>query len=262
MVNTFVLIFISILPVIIIGAFIYKKDKEKEPTGLLIKLFLFGVLSCIPAAIIESIVSLFFGDVNAMSLPLLFVYVSLGIAFIEELVKWIVVYRHGYNSKEFNHVYDALVYCAFVSLGFACFENILYVFSEASLEIGLLRAVTAIPGHVCNAIVMGDYLGSAKTYQLFHEEKKERAYLLLSLLLPTFTHAVYDYCIYSKNGILIIFFCFFLVSIYIFSFIRIKKLSSIKDDFASKELNKINFCRHCGAKAVGTFCIKCGEKID
>ena len=262
MVDSFVLIIISILPVVLIGLFIYKKDKEKEPLNLLVKLFLLGALSCLPAAIFECIVGLFFGDVNEMSLPLLFIYVSLGIAFIEELVKWIIVYRRGYNSKEFNHVYDALVYCAFVSLGFACFENILYVFSEATITIGILRALTAIPGHVCNAIVMGDYLGSAKTYQLCGDEKKEKAYLLLSLLLPTFTHTVYDYCLYSNNKILIVFFVFFLISVYVFSFIRVKKLSAVRENLINDHTDNVNFCRHCGAKVVGVFCIKCGEKIN
>lgn len=261
MINSLFLIIISILPVLLIGLFIYKKDKEKEPFNLLLKLFLLGVLSCLPAAIIENIIAFFFGDIENLTLPLLFIYVSLGIAFVEELVKWIIVYKCGYNSKEFDHVYDALVYCAFVSLGFACFENIFYVFSEATIKIGLLRAVTAIPGHVCNAIVMGDYLGSAKTYQLCGDFKKEKRCLLFSLLLPTFTHTVYDYCIYSNNGLLIIFFMLFLVSIYIFSFIRIKKLSSIKDNLNNHRFTEINFCSNCGTKAIGVFCTSCGKKI-
>ena len=258
--NTFVLLFISILPVFLIGLFIYKKDKDKEPVNLLFKLFILGALSCFPAAIIEEIIAMFFGDINSLSLPLLFIYVSLGIAFIEELVKWIVVYRKGYNSKEFDHIYDALVYCAFVSLGFACFENILYIFADSSFKVGLLRAVTAIPGHVCNAIVMGDYLGTAKTFQLVRDESKEKVYLILSLLLPTFTHTVYDYCLFSGNGLLIIFFVFFLFSVYIFSYIRIKKLSNVSNNLHAHNTN--NFCRYCGTKVVGVFCTKCGNKIE
>lgn len=256
--RTFILIIISILPVLLIGLFIYKKDKDKEPFKLLFKLFLLGALSCIPAAIIENIIAYFFGDINDMTLPLLFVYVSLGIAFVEELVKWIIVYKKGYDSTEFDHVYDALVYCAFVSLGFACFENFFYIFAEASIKVGLLRAVTAIPGHVCNAIVMGDYFGSAKICKLDGDSKKENVYLLLSLLLPTFTHTVYDYCIYSNNEILIIFFVFFLISVYIFSFIRIKKLSGITHDLYH---DNSNFCSHCGSRVIGVFCTNCGKKI-
>ena len=38
-----VLIFLSILPVLLLGQYIYNKDFEKEPTGLLVSLFLMGI---------------------------------------------------------------------------------------------------------------------------------------------------------------------------------------------------------------------------
>ena len=231
--SLFILILIAIIPVFIIGLFIYKRDKEKEPFKLLFKLFILGALVCFPAAIFEEIISLFFGDMESMTLPLLFLYVSIGIGFVEELFKWIVVYKNGYNSHEFDHIYDALVYCAFVSLGFACLENIFYVFASANITVALLRAVTSIPGHVCNAIVMGDYLGTAKTYQLHNDIGKEKKYLILSILLPTFTHTIYDYCIFSNKPILFFWFAIFLVSVSSFSYFRIKKLSDINDNLIS-----------------------------
>lgn len=53
---TLTLIGVAILPVVILLIFIYRKDKqEKEPIGMLLKAFFFGVLSCIPAALMESV---------------------------------------------------------------------------------------------------------------------------------------------------------------------------------------------------------------
>ena len=47
---------LALLPTIVLVAWIYRQDKvEKEPKGLLWKIFLFGVLSVIPAMILEII---------------------------------------------------------------------------------------------------------------------------------------------------------------------------------------------------------------
>ena len=46
---------ITMGPPIFLLFMIYRADRvEKEPTGLLIKLFVLGMLSCLPAAFIES----------------------------------------------------------------------------------------------------------------------------------------------------------------------------------------------------------------
>ena len=39
-----VLLFLAIIPVIVIMTYIYNKDRNKEPTKLLVKLFLFGII--------------------------------------------------------------------------------------------------------------------------------------------------------------------------------------------------------------------------
>ena len=47
---------LALLPAIALVVWIYRQDKvEKEPRGLLWKIFLFGVLSVIPAMILEII---------------------------------------------------------------------------------------------------------------------------------------------------------------------------------------------------------------
>ena len=53
--NVIFLLIITFLPVYLVGLFVYKKDREKEPRKLLKKLFIFGMLSCIPTVIFELI---------------------------------------------------------------------------------------------------------------------------------------------------------------------------------------------------------------
>ena len=48
-----ILLAASIIPVVLLCMYIYKKDQHKEPKGLLASLFVLGVVSCIPVVIAE-----------------------------------------------------------------------------------------------------------------------------------------------------------------------------------------------------------------
>ena len=46
----------ALLPAIILMVYVYSQDKvEKEPLGLLVALFGYGAISCIPASILEQL---------------------------------------------------------------------------------------------------------------------------------------------------------------------------------------------------------------
>mgnify|MGYP002514454572 CR=1 FL=1 len=66
-----------------------------------------------------------------------------------------------------------IVYSVFVSLGFACFENILYVFANQSIAVGISRGILSVPGHACDAVFMGYYLSMAKFYNTLGYHKME-----------------------------------------------------------------------------------------
>ena len=166
-----ILLVIAILPVILLGMYIYKKDKHKEPKSLLAKLFVSGILSCFIVIIVSTIAAIFFPFINKSHTLMSFIefclYIFVFIALLEEACKWLMSYYIGYKNKEFDEVYDIIVYAVFVALGFAAFENILYVFDFQSIQVGIIRGVLAIPGHVCDGIAMGYYLSLAK----YHEKK-------------------------------------------------------------------------------------------
>ena len=224
------LILIAILPVIVLCVYIYKKDKDKEPGKLLRKTFFFGMLSIIPILLIELFLNEILPIMDNFNLIGSFVAVMIGVALVEELFKWLVVYRKDYNHKDFNHAYDAIVYAVFASLGFALIENLIYVLTN-NLSVGILRAFTTIPSHACNAVIMGYYLGKAKQEEYRGHQDKSNKYMLLSLLMPILAHGVYDFLIFAQIPILYVLFVIFVLFLYIICFKLVKKVADINYNF-------------------------------
>lgn len=269
------LLAISVLPSILLGSYIYKKDvTSKEPTGLLVGLFFAGVLSLIPAAILETIAEALFPSLfDGSDLFLLFIGCSLGIGLIEEGVKWLFLNVITWKHKDFDHIYDAIVYAVFVSLGFATVENILYVFQYGFLT-ALVRAVASVPGHVFFAVFMGYYYGIAKQASVNSRKNLVTKNMLLSICIPTLAHGFFDFCLFAQTVPTIIAYLVFLVFLYILAFKKVKQLSNIKVNLNNVPVSSTPmvaqavipsrnyYCSNCGRPAIGNFCAYCGNKIN
>ena len=87
-----ILLFLSVLPSILLGSYIYKNDKvEKEPKGLLVKLFLGGVGSTGLTIFLSGFLFRFFPILDtdeSTNLFTLFISVFIGVALIEEFSKY------------------------------------------------------------------------------------------------------------------------------------------------------------------------------
>ena len=227
------LLFLSGLPVVILCFYVYNKDAIKEPKNLLAKLFVWGVLSIIPILILEIAVNTFVDADKVANQALKFIATFVGIGLIEEGAKWIITYKVVYNSKDFNHAYDAIVYAVFVSLGFALIENIMYVFGGGILT-GVLRAFTTIPSHACDGIIMGYYFGLAKQEEFNDNQETSDKYMFMSLLVPILAHTLYDYFIISGSDILLYVFIVFTVAMYILCFTLVNKTAKLNYNFDGK----------------------------
>lgn len=181
------LFMLAIAPILLLLSYIKKKDPNPEPKDLLKKIFIFGCLAVIPVLICEKIYDDFFITTEVES----FTDVFLGTALIEEFFKWIVIVAICFKSKHFDESYDAIVYSAYSSLAFACIENIGYVFLIGGIATGILRAFTAVPGHLCDGIIMGYFIGKARLAKA--NNKSAFPSLFMSLFLPTLIHCIYDY---------------------------------------------------------------------
>jgi len=167
--------------------YIYLKDKhEREPLGLLMISFLYGIFSVAVTLIVSYPVNAFFitreDDVVEQ-----FANAFLKVAFIEEFSKFIFIRFILFNNKNFNEPFDGIVYAVMVSMGFATLENIIYVF-DYGYATGFLRMFTAVPAHATFAVLMGFFLGKAKF------SHRNQLYLSLAALASaTIFHGAYDY---------------------------------------------------------------------
>jgi RsiW-degrading membrane proteinase PrsW (M82 family) len=186
--DIFFLLALALAPGAAIGLFIYWKDKhEREPIGLVVTSFFMGVLSTIVTLIISLPIDKII-PIKEASLTEQAIHAFLLVALIEEFSKFIFVQWVLYPNKNFNEPFDGIVYAVSVGLGFAGFENILYVFnSDNSVATGIMRMFTAVPAHATFAVLMGYFLGKAKF------EHGKSYYSWLGLGVATLLHGAYDY---------------------------------------------------------------------
>jgi RsiW-degrading membrane proteinase PrsW (M82 family) len=184
--NVLILLSFAIAPGVCIATFIYLKDKhEREPIGLLVKSFLFGIGSVIITLIISAPLSIFV-PINTQDYSQQAVHAFLIVALVEELSKYIFVRGILYKDPNFNEPFDGIVYSVMVSMGFATLENIMYVV-DGGWGVAVLRMFTAVPAHAAFAVLMGYYLGLAK----FVHHKSH--YGWYGLGIATLFHGAYDY---------------------------------------------------------------------
>ena len=106
------------------------------------------------------------------------------------LLKFSVVILIIYPNKYFDEPFDGIVYAVFVGMGFATAENLTYVL-QGGVSLAFFRMVSAVPAHFVFAVIMGYYLGIAKS-----RRKHQIFYICLSLISPIFCHALYDYFLF------------------------------------------------------------------
>ncbi len=189
-----VLIAAAVLPALYLLYRIYQADRvEKEPAGLLISLAISGIIATFFAVITESIGYMIVGSIFWEGSVLYnFFFYFFVVALSEEGFKYLLLKRRTWHSPAFNCRFDGVVYAVFVSLGFALWENISYV-GIYGLEVALLRAVTAIPGHACFGVFMGVWYGLAKKFDNYGNEEKAKRYCKLAVLFPVLLHGSYDF---------------------------------------------------------------------
>lgn len=223
MILTFI---IAVIPTIILGYFVYKKDiLEKEPIGLITTLFCLGTAIILPAIILENVITLIL-PITSNEILNCFTLSFFCVALVEEGLKASMAYEIAWRNKNFNHIYDGIVYCVFTSLGFATLENILYVFTYGNMT-GILRAIVSVPGHAFFGVTMGYYMGFAKYNEHIADNSKKTRNILLSILLPIVFHGLFDFLLLTNNQLMIIIFFIFVLVLYIISYLKIRKLSKV-----------------------------------
>ncbi len=191
------LLALAIAPGIAICIFIYLKDKyNREPLGLLLVSFILGILSTVPALILQVLNNTTLESLAGKPLIDVAIFAYLVVALSEEGSKYLAIRFFAYRRKAFDEPFDGIVYAVMVGMGFATLENIGYV-AENGISTGIMRMFLAVPAHATFAIMMGYFMGLAK-----FDVANRRKYLFLAILLPVIFHGTYDYFLFLGNTIL------------------------------------------------------------
>ncbi|HUC83329.1 MAG TPA: GNAT family N-acetyltransferase [Flavisolibacter sp.] len=185
------LLAIALAPSIAIILFILYRDKfDREPPVVLLVSFVLGMLATLPALGLEKAAGYF--EPEGIQGTILFAF--LGVAVVEEGVKFIPLRLYSLTRKSFDEPLDGIVHGVMVGMGFATVENLLYVYNHG-MDAGWLRMFTAVPGHASWGVIMGYYTGQAK-----FNFKRRGLLLFTGFLLATFFHGLYDACLFLAQN--------------------------------------------------------------
>jgi RsiW-degrading membrane proteinase PrsW (M82 family) len=187
--NVLLIFAVALLPVALLLWYIYKMDPQPEPTPLLAKAFFYGVLIVFPVIVVEFALEALLGGIMS-ALPIIgatlkaFLIAAIPEEGFKLLALWFLVRKNPY----FDEHIDGIVYAVFVSLGFAALENIFYLFDnqEEFLQVGISRALFAVPGHYAFGILMGFF------YSLYYFVNRSRRNKIMMFVAPVLAHGLYD----------------------------------------------------------------------
>ena len=223
------LIFFGLAPSIIWLFFYLGKDSLPESNRDIIKVFLFGMVMAVPACFIE------LGMIEEISSsfqsnPLLgtFLVYFLGVAFTEEVFKYLVVKIRVFFHHSFDEPVDAMIYMIISALGFAAAENMLYLFSKQGFfdffAASWIRFIGATFLHALCSGTLGYFLALS-----FCWPEKRKKLVFTGFLTVISLHGLYDLFIMKTEGTLqLIGPAIVLVILAVFVFYGFEKLKKLK----------------------------------
>lgn len=219
------LIFIAVLPSILLIMYVWNKDRlEPEPPKLVWSLVGLGVLSVLPVMVLElgglAVLNAIFKEENFLYM---IVHWFLVVGVSEESCKYMAMRLKTWKCRDFNCFFDAMVYSAAVSAGFALAENIMYGL-KYGMGVLFMRALVSIPAHICFSVFMGAWYGSAKRFAAAGDLKQARRAHLLSVAIPAAAHGAFDLLASNADSSpALAFFLIYVAAMFIFCWRMLKK---------------------------------------
>jgi len=183
---------LSILPIALwLGLIMWQDRKKPEPFIWLGLVFVTGIFLTLPVFLMENGLVQFFSSWSNYSFFNILVF--LGIAFIEELSKFLAVFFLMKKNKYFDELIDRMIYLVFMALGFAFIENIAITYQEMISIIGLgsvlkilgLRFMGANLVHLLCSGLIGFFWALSTVY---HQQK----YLFWGIISGIGLHTIFN----------------------------------------------------------------------
>jgi len=176
----------AVIPSLLLMWYFHSRDRFAEPARVVWWVFGLGIVIVIPVVAVAWPLD---AAIDGIKDPLAYGLASafLTAAIPEELFKFLVLWRYPLRHKEFDEPMDGVVYGVVVSLGFATFENVLYV-AGSGIATAIVRALTAVPAHAFFGAIMGYHAGRARL-----ETRHRGRWLLGAIAIPIVAHGLYDF---------------------------------------------------------------------
>jgi protease PrsW len=189
------LLVLAVAPGLAVCIFIFFRNKYgKEPLRQLIISFFLGMISTIPALLIQQYSHDIRQDLFNHSILsyVWFAFAVVGLS--EEGSKFLMLRFYAYPKKDFSQPFDGILYSVMIGMGFATLENIEYV-EQFGLGAGISRFFLAIPAHASFAVLMGYNAGLAKM-------NPSKSFWLLSkgLMIAVFFHGSFDFFLFLQDN--------------------------------------------------------------
>lgn len=187
----------GVIPSVIWLLFYLRKDAHPESNRMVLKIFLYGMLVAIPTALIEMGISTTTEKLPISPFALSIINIFLGVALIEEFLKYLVVREKVLDHHEFDEPIDTMLYMIISALGFAASENILIFFNlnqasffQVAFEVSASRFVSATFLHALSSGAFGYFLALS-----FYERKNKIKFTILGLGISVLLHGLYNFSI-------------------------------------------------------------------
>lgn len=189
----------AVAPALLLLWLVIAADERPIPPVMVWTAFVFGAasISLLGLARAPFVSVLRITDMPWLALGLRSVF---GVAAPEEMVKVLVIVAVSARRRPHGDPMDTVVYGAAAGLGFAAYENLVYLVQHPEMwrSLAVLRSVLTVPFHGALGIIAGAYLAIARSGNALGAHRHDRAGArnrtrAMVLLVPIALHASFDF---------------------------------------------------------------------
>jgi RsiW-degrading membrane proteinase PrsW (M82 family) len=187
----------AVAPALLVLWMVVAADERPGPPGMVWASFLLGAASISLLGFARA----FFAAIPALAADPtqgLVLHAVFGIAAPEEIVKILVILAVSTQRARTADPMDTVVYGAAAGLGFAAYENLVYLLQYPDMwrTLAVLRSVLTVPFHGALGIIAGAYIAIARSGRALGAHRRDGlAFVrtpLLIVLAPIALHAAFD----------------------------------------------------------------------
>ncbi len=225
----------GVLPAVIWLMYWLQEDRaHPEPAYRIFNSFFYGILSVPVVLVFQKIINSLFIQNNSIDFVFfnqyfLAIFVLILWAGIEEISKYVAAYYGGISKKDNDEPIDPIIYLITSALGFAAFENTLFILSPllagdttTALITGNLRFIGATLLHVAASAIIGIFIA----FSYYKNNAIKVRYLLGGFILSIALHTIFNSFIIRSQEFTLIGFGMVWISIVviILLFEKVKKI--------------------------------------